>query len=145
MATIYLGYRLVASDKGSAWFRSRVLIALSLVTVEFGLRTVSYHRALLYEREGDLLFTPLPNQQYTEKVSLSSSHTNELGLRGGPINLHSKTTKILALGDSVTYGYGVDDDHTYPARLQKVLDGKFPGQFTVLNGGVNAYRVSFEH
>lgn len=128
----------------SPWFRSLVLIPLLFVTVEMGLRMASYHRALLYERQGDLLFTPVPNQEYTEKVSLTSSRIDELGLRGGPVNLESNTRKILALGDSITYGYGVDDDHTYPARLQMDLDSRFPGQYAVLNGGVDAYPVSFE-
>jgi lysophospholipase L1-like esterase len=171
LATLYLGYSVIALDKVlghatfvrrrldaearsgkpvgsflvSPWFRSAVLIVLLLVTVEFALRTRSYHRALLYERQGNLLFTPIPNQEYTEKVSLSSSKINDLGLRGGPVDLSRGTKKILALGDSVTYGYGLDDDHTYPAMLQKALDRKFPQQYTVLNGGVNAYPVSFEH
>ena len=171
LATLYLCYSVVALDKTfghigfvhrrleaegkpnppfgsflfSPWFRSLVLIPLLFVTVEFGLRMASYHRALLYERQGNLLFTPVPNQEYTEKVSLTTSTVNDLGLRGGPVNLNSNTKKILALGDSITYGYGVDDNHTYPAMLQKALDAKFPGQYTVLNGGVDAYPVSFEH
>jgi lysophospholipase L1-like esterase len=171
LATLYLGYSVIAMDKVfagagfieqrlaaegksdkpfgsflvSPWFRSLLLIPLLFVAVEFGLRMASYHRALLYERQGDLLFTPVPNQEYTEKVSLTTSRIDELGLRGGPVNLASTTKKILTLGDSITYGYGVDDEHTYPARLQMDLDSKFPGQYTVLNGGVDAYPVSFEH
>ncbi|HKD02998.1 MAG TPA: GDSL-type esterase/lipase family protein [Terriglobales bacterium] len=171
LGTLYLGYSVIAPDKVfagagfvakrlaaegkpgkpfgsfllSPWFRSLVLIPLLFVTVEFGLRMASYHRALLYERQGDLLFTPVPNQEYTEKASLTSSKIDELGLRGGPVNLASNSIKILALGDSITYGYGVDDDHTYPARLQMDLDSRFPGQYTVLNGGVDAYPISFEH
>jgi len=129
----------------SPWFRSLLLIPLLFLAVEFGLRTQHYHRALLYERQGDLLFTPVPNQEYTEKVSLTNSKINDLGLRGGPVDLSGNTKKVLTLGDSITYGYGVDDEHTYPAMLQKALDTKFPGQYSVLNGGVDAYPVSFEH
>jgi lysophospholipase L1-like esterase len=171
LATLYLCYSVIALDKNlgaipfvrkrldaanqpkrpfgtflvSPQFRSLILIALLIVTAEFGLRMMSYHRALLYERQGDLLFTPVPDQEYTEKVSLTHSKIDELGLRGGPVNLSSNSKKILALGDSITYGYGVDDDHTYPSRLQMDLDSKFPNQYTVLNGGVDAYPVSFEH
>jgi lysophospholipase L1-like esterase len=171
LATLYLCYSVIALDKTlggipffrkrldaadkpskpfgtflvSPQFRSLVLIPLLFVAVEFGLRMMSYHRALLYERQGDLLFTPVPDQEYTEKVSLTNSKINDLGLRGGPINLSSNSKKVLALGDSITYGYGVDDDHTYPARLQMDFDSKYPSQYTVLNGGVDAYPVSFEH
>src|SRR5207253_10052857 len=110
----------------SPYFRSMVVMALLLVVAEFGLRCVSYHRALLYERQGDLLFTPIPNQEYVEKISLSHSQVNEYGLRGGPVESKERQI-ILCLGDSVTYGYGVDDQHTYPVELQKALDYKYPG------------------
>src|SRR5262249_23813072 len=40
-------------------------------------------------------------------------------------------------------GYGVDDNHTYPAELQRALDQKFPGRYVVLNGGVDGYPTPF--
>jgi lysophospholipase L1-like esterase len=127
----------------SPYVRSMVVMLLLVVTAEFALRCVSYNRELLYERQGDLLFTPIPNQEYVEKISLTHSTINDLGLRGGPVDLAGKQV-ILCLGDSVTYGYGVDDSHTYPAELQKDLDRRFPGKFAVLNAGVDAYPIPFE-
>lgn len=124
-------------------FRSALLLVLIGVTAEFSLRCLSYHRALFYERQGDLLFTPIPNQLYVEKISLTHSQINNYGLRGGPADLGGGKTKILCLGDSITYGYGVDDEHTYPALLQKDLDRKYPRRFAILNGGVDAYPMSF--
>ncbi|HEY6271664.1 MAG TPA: GDSL-type esterase/lipase family protein [Terriglobales bacterium] len=173
LAALYLGYCLVALKKivGSAgyvgrclsddpkvpkpagaflfspWFRSILLIFIFLLVAEFGLRCFSYHRALLYERQGDLLFTPVPNQQYVEKISLTSSVINSYGLRGGPVPesaTQAGKPNILCLGDSVTYGYGVNDDETYPADLQRDLDQAFPGRYTVLNGGVDAYPIALE-
>lgn len=131
----------------SPWFRSLLLIVVCLVAAEFGLRCFSYHRALMYERQGDLLFTPVPDQQYVEKITLTSSTINSYGLRGAPVPASAteegKPT-ILCLGDSVTYGYGVDDDQTYPADLQRDLDQQSPGLYTVLNGGVDAYPIALE-
>jgi lysophospholipase L1-like esterase len=131
----------------SPWFRSLLLIVVVLVAAEFGLRCFSYHRALMYERQGDLLFTPVPDQHYVEKISLTSSTINDYGLRGGPVP--SSATEegrptILCLGDSVTYGYGVDDDQTYPADLQRDLDQQSSGRYAVLNGGVDAYPIALE-
>jgi lysophospholipase L1-like esterase len=41
---------------------------------------------------------------------------------------------LLVLGDSMTFGYGVRDDETYPAVLQALLnEGKAPGTFEVIN------------
>ena len=126
----------------SPYLRSMVALLFLLVAAEFGLRCVSYNRSLQYERQGDLLFTPVPNQEYVEKISLTHSRINDLGLRGGPVDTTGKKI-VLCLGDSVTYGYGVNDNHTYPAELQRALDRAYPGRFAVLNGGVDAYPVPF--
>ena len=169
-AAIYLGYCLVALEETcghiafvqrrlsadpsrpkprgafllSFWFRSLLLLVVIAVAMEFGLRCLSYHRSLVYERQGDLLFTPVPNQDYMEKISLTHSHIDSYGLRGGAVDLSPGKEVILCLGDSVTYGYGVDDAHTYPALLQAALDRKYPGHYVVLDGGVDAYPLTFE-
>ena len=168
-ASLYIGYALVALKKTcghigfvarsihenpavrkpfgafllSPWMRSMLLIPVVLLAVEFGLRCVSYDRSLQFERKGDLLYTPIPNQEYVEKISLTHSRINNFGLRGGPADLKGGKQIVLCLGDSVTYGYGVDDQHTYPAELQKALDREYPGRFTVLNGGVDGYPAPF--
>lgn len=163
-ATVFVGYWLVTLDESpyfrrqpdhsvarpfgsfllSRWVRSGLLFLLSVMALEFGLRCLSYHRSLLYERQGDLLFTPKPGQVYVEKISLTHSRINSYGLRGGPIDPTPEKETILCLGDSITYGYGVDDAHSYPARLQSALDKDFSGRYLVLNGGVNAYPIVFE-
>lgn len=43
---------------------------------------------------------------------------------------------ILAIGDSFTFGWDVADQETYPSQLQAILDGRAPGRFEVLNGGM---------
>jgi lysophospholipase L1-like esterase len=169
-ATLYVAYSVIALDKVlgqfsfvrrslseepgvrkpagsfvlSHWVRSCIVMLLVLVACEFGLRCFSYHRSLAYERHGDLLFTPVPNQSYVEKISLTHSLINSYGLRGGPVDIGPGKEKILCLGDSITYGYGLDDAHSYPARLQAALDQEFPGHYSVLNGGVDAYPIAFE-
>jgi len=111
LATLYVGYCLIALEKTfghiaffrrrlaptpgepkpvgsfllSHWVRSCLLIVVAIVALEFGLRCESYHRSLQYERQGDLLFTPVPNQSYVEKISLTHSSINSFGLRGDPV------------------------------------------------------------
>jgi lysophospholipase L1-like esterase len=169
-ATLYVGYCLIALEKTcgsisffrrrladspgvpkpmgsfllSPWFRSCLLLVITVMALEFGLRCLSYHRSLQYERQGDLLFTPIPGQTYEEKISLTESAINGYGLRGGPVDTSPAKVTILCLGDSITYGYGVDDAHSYPAQLQAALDREFPGRYSVLNGGVDAYPIAFE-
>ena len=46
-------------------------------------------------------------------------------------NLDSRGSAMIAFGDSLTYGYGANEEEAYPARLSKLL--KTP----VINAGVN--------
>lgn len=62
---------------------------------------------------------------------------NTLGMRGKEIENNGKPF-VLCLGDSFTFGVGVNDDETYPAELEKLLRNKFQ----VLNGGVTGYNLS---
>ncbi|MDD2717777.1 MAG: tetratricopeptide repeat protein [Candidatus Wallbacteria bacterium] len=44
---------------------------------------------------------------------------------------------ILCLGDSFTYGYGLDRKDSYPAQLEELLKLKYPGSdYSVINAGI---------
>lgn len=60
--------------------------------------------------------------------------TNSMGYRGREFSQKPKegTTRILMLGDSFTFGYGVTDDETYPVLLEKSLQEK---AVEVINAG----------
>lgn len=65
--------------------------------------------------------------------------TNSLGLRGPPLR-DDGSARILALGDSNTWGWRVGQDESYPARLQVLLDAAHPNPaWQVLNAGVPGY------
>src|SRR2546428_8348394 len=57
-------------------------------------------------------------------------HTNALGLRG-PELVADRRTRILAAGDSCTWGWRVADDESYPAVLQAFLERAAPGRYDV--------------
>lgn len=72
----------------------------------------------------------------TGVLSGTTFSTNAAGLRGADIR-DDGSIRILALGDSCTWGWKVADDETYPARLQQLLDHRWgTGRYQVLNGGV---------
>lgn len=50
----------------------------------------------------------------------------------------SRPTRLLALGDSCTFGVGVDDDETWPAQLRGLLAAT-GREVQVLNAGVPGY------
>ena len=59
-------------------------------------------------------------------------HVNALGLRHGDIE-PSTGPRILALGDSSVYGFGVGDDEVFTARIEQDLAARVPG-ISVVNG-----------
>jgi lysophospholipase L1-like esterase len=64
---------------------------------------------------------------------------NEWGLRGGPVAAHP-SRRILFLGGSITLGWGVKEEDTITARVQRILSEEEPG-VEVLNGGVGNYNT----
>lgn len=64
---------------------------------------------------------------------------NDLGFRGQPITLAKPkgTYRILSLGESTTYGYGVEFNETYSYVLERSLRKEKPIQ--VINGGVRVW------
>ncbi|MCH8829591.1 MAG: SGNH/GDSL hydrolase family protein [Planctomycetes bacterium] len=58
------------------------------------------------------------------------------------------TQRILVLGDSYAWGYGVADDEIFTAQLQRLLDRKpfLPtGKFSVINSGVSGWGTDQEY
>jgi lysophospholipase L1-like esterase len=61
--------------------------------------------------------------------------TNSLGLRGPEISRKKAAGKkrVALIGDSMTDGFFVDNEATFPHYLQEKLDSLYPGQFEVMN------------
>jgi hypothetical protein len=109
----------------------------------------------VYRRSDDpeLLFETCPGAQVS---CAGCTHPAEVAYRTVDITLNSRglrnrefpleraagVTRILALGGSNTFGPSVHDDDTWPAQVQRVLDGRSPGRFEVYNAGRNAYVMS---
>lgn len=75
--------------------------------------------------------------------------TNSFGLRGDATMLQkpNDTYRVVVVGDSITLGWGVPGDETYPAQLERLLNTAPPGGFPqdvhyeVLNLGVGNYNT----
>ena len=69
--------------------------------------------------------------------------TNRLGFRGpDPRPADPELFRIVALGDSFTFGFGVREEEAYPAVLERILNANRGGtaaKFEVLNLGVVGY------
>jgi lysophospholipase L1-like esterase len=88
-----------------------------------------------------------------EHASISSAHLmgvnvsiNSLGLRGPEISLEKKSgeMRVLMLGDSLTFGWGVEESETTTRRLERLLRAKWSEEVTVINSGVGNYNTEME-
>ncbi len=72
--------------------------------------------------------------------------TNARGFRG-PMPARAKPAgalRVVAIGNSSTFGWGVNDDETYPAQLGRALRAALPGRpIEVMNAGVPGF-TSFQ-
>jgi lysophospholipase L1-like esterase len=72
---------------------------------------------------------------------------NSLGFRGPEVASPKPPGRfrIVVIGDSLTLGWGVDDNDTYSARFEQLLHERFPGQdLDVINLGVGGYNTRQE-
>jgi len=97
--------------------------------------------AFTLDREVGYLLTP-GFEGCLERAELEACFTTgAAGLRGAdPRPRRPGTVRILVLGDSMAWGYGVADDETFPHRLERSLAESHPGRdVQVLNGAVPGY------
>ena len=107
-------------------------------------RTYAWDRYLFYRlRPGlDLPLTDItmppairPRTQWTFHTSARGFNTDDV-----PFEKPPATFRIVAMGDSSTFGWGVDPGRTYARRLQVALRGEYPGAaIEVINLGVCGY------
>lgn len=69
-----------------------------------------------------------------------SYHINSIGLRGSDVTPEKTGYRVLALGNSCTFGWGIEDDLTLTKQLEKILarDANRT-DIEVINGGIPGY------
>jgi len=123
------------------FLRFLLWFAIVVVALEIGLRPFGYGHYVIYRPDERLLWLPLPGRGVTEAnhrpITISPDGFRYMA------KLEPKKdgqVRIFAMGDSVTMGWGVDDDSTYSADLERKLNASCPKhQFQVVNAGINAY------
>lgn len=96
-------------------------------------------RQLRYINHPELLAIFKPNQEGYLNLSGSensfNARINEMSFRGSA--LENNREHLLILGDSFTFGWGVVEEKTFPALIQRNLDPRFQ----VVNGGVPGFGI----
>jgi lysophospholipase L1-like esterase len=130
-------------------------IFITLLVCEISYRFYEFY---FYKRQlkklDKFILQPLPNEPILQfKLESHSSflwnkkilyQMNSYGLRDNEFSLDKKNTyRIIILGDSYTFGWGVPIENTYPKVLESLLKEKiYPIQ--VINAGIFGYNTQQE-
>lgn len=119
------------------------VFGLCFVVLEVALRLAGYGNLEVYSPDTQLYWKLKPNQDCYTKVGRKPVHVNSKGTRGPEFAVAKPpgTIRILSLGDSRTFGWGLTEAETYSGRLEALLQEKVgPGRrVEVINAGVNAW------
>ncbi len=64
-------------------------------------------------------------------------HSNGDGFRGGEIRPKQPgITRIVTIGDSSTFGWGAEPEHTFQYILEAKLNKRLPGRYEIINLGI---------
>ena len=141
------------------FFLNLLTTAITLIVcvgvIEVGLRLYYFGHVSPFIG-GPKLYRPDPQIGFALNPNLKSSQqrpafivpvtTNALGLRGPEIGPRSNKFRIALLGDSHTFGSGLADDETLPARLEVELNALAGAdRFEVVNAGSPAHSTVQEY
>jgi len=126
---------------------------LALALLEALVRGLNLFGASFYQEltRYQLTLLPDPVLLYTQPPGHRADYQgvdvaiNHLGLRERP--LAAKTAdrlRILVLGDSVTFGWGVRIEDTFPRRLESELEARLGRAVETINSGVPGYNTTIE-
>jgi lysophospholipase L1-like esterase len=126
-------------------------VLLFMAGAEIALRAVGWptvdpqarfaHKEIYWKTDPNLRAEPTPHKELGVSFPLT---TNADGLRA-PLHEAARTPgvfRVMTLGCSTTFGWGVADDESYPARLEAILQAKGQ-QVEVINAGQPGY-TSFQ-
>ena len=106
-------------------------------------KTCSDERNTIYQYDSHLGWFPIPNTnaKLTDSISQIEYNHNSLGFRDIEHNYNEKNKKrIMFIGDSFCYGYGVNQNETFVELLRdKISD------FELFNCGISGYGTDQEY
>ena len=147
------------ASRSSRWVTRWLLIGastlLALIGVELALWLMGYpldfYPPGFFQEDTGIGYhrlTPAFRGKVQTGETTYSVTTNSAGMRGGELAPRERVGwRILGLGDSFTFGIGIEDEQTYLRQLEQLLNGARGPQALpaeVLNGGVPGYGTIHE-
>src|SRR5690349_16372404 len=134
-------------SKGGKLLANLALSCCSLLLfvgmLEGALRWLGYGNVEIYQADPLLYWRLKPNQNCYTKVNHRPVHINSLGTRGAEFTPAKPANglRIVSLGDSRTFGWGLAESETYSGVLERLLQQQLGStrKVEVINAGVNAW------
>lgn len=136
------------------WKLALLTVVLCLIAIEAALWFISpppkpYPMApglLVLDKRGAWILRPNQSGTMNNRVDFLNKKfsIDERGMRGVPAagSVRNPESRVFVIGDSQTFGFGLSDGETWPARLQVLLNEQYPGSFLVENLGVPGVNIS---
>ena len=130
-----------------------ISLAISLAVTELAVRRFDLFGASLFAESWRYALATLPDPDllYRHQPGLETTYQgvpvrfNELGLRERPISAKGQgKARILVLGDSVVFGWGVREEDTFTRRLGEELTVRAGRPVDTINTGVCSYNTRQE-
>lgn len=122
---------------------SAASLLICVALLEVILRFCGYGNVEIYEPDPVLYWKLRPNQDCYTKIDRKPVHINSFGTRGPEFQPAKppNTIRILCLGDSRTFGWGLSEGETYSGGLEQRLKRLVGSRkkIEVINAGVNAW------
>ncbi|MBI9093091.1 MAG: hypothetical protein JEZ12_28095 [Desulfobacterium sp.] len=123
-----------------------------LAVVELTIRYSGLWQKASYEQRTFFCSSSIPDVPYMLKPGIKTEWAgsditiNSIGLREfNDLSTVKTKTRILCLGDSITFGLGVNQSRTYPEQLQSMLNKSGTGQeYEVINAGISGFSAMDE-
>ena len=120
-----------------------ISITIFCLLLEVTLRLFGYGNLILYQPDPNLFWKPKPNQNCFTKIGHKPIYVNSKGTRGKDfvVDKPQDVFRIISLGDSKTFGWGLSESETYSGLLESLLQNHFKDSLRVevINAGVNAW------
>jgi len=140
-------FPLKIANMRKTWISNGTLLIGSVLAffliAEFGLRITGLQKAspnppkiFQASEHSDISYELIPNLK-GEKAYKAKVSTNSLGFRSP--ELIEDTPTVAVFGDSITFGYGVNDDQTLTAYMSELLPG-----YNMINTAVPGYNLGQE-
>jgi len=124
---------------------SELILWIVPLDLSFQNRFFLVNRALdypeVFKKDHDLFWRFRPSQTIRSDFFEGKTYRiNDHGLRGEDIRPKSDRLRIIALGNSCTFGWGVSNENTFIERLENIIDDD-PDMPTVetINAGIPGY------